>query len=86
MENIKCVTCGSETKAARTADSDITDSCKVFIDNIPCHKCVKCDEIMYSGKVVENIEMLVSTVENDLGAVIYLDYEKCLRSKTIKVA
>ncbi|MCL2096396.1 MAG: YgiT-type zinc finger protein [Oscillospiraceae bacterium] len=86
MNIIDCGTCGN--KAAESVTTDVTSlkECKIIVDNVPCYNCEKCGETMYLDSVAENIERIVRLLKNDMGAIIYTDYAKCLSSVSIKTA
>ena len=86
MSTINCGACGTTTAEATTTDVNSLKSCKIIIDNVPCYMCEECGETMYHSNVLKNIEKVVEILENDMGAIMYLDYEKCLKSDDIKTA
>ncbi len=48
----------------------------LVIRNIPCYKCDECDEILYTGDVVEKIEKIVQKVRTFMQEVTIIDFEK----------
>jgi len=83
MDIIKCSTCGGVTSPSITMDISHANRCKIIIDNVPCYRCADCGEEMYLGKTVERMEIITATLSNDFGAIIYLDYDKCLKSELL---
>jgi len=74
MVTLECGSCGGITKEASTTDVIILEGCKIIIDNVPCYTCDECDEKQYLDNVLENIEKITNTLDNNLGAIIYLNY------------
>ena len=56
--------------------TDVTDlgNCLVIIRNVPCYKCTECNEIIYTGDVVLEIEKIVNMAKQCLQEVSIIDY------------
>jgi YgiT-type zinc finger domain-containing protein len=48
----------------------------LVIRNIPCYKCVECDEIFYTGDVAQKIEEITERVKQFIQEIIVIDFEK----------
>ena len=48
----------------------------LVIRNIPCYKCVECDEIFYTGDVAQKIEEIKERVKQFIQEIIVIDFEK----------
>lgn len=53
---MKCFECGAN--AEKSTATSVTDlgNCLIIVRNVPCYKCSECDEIFYTGDVVERLE------------------------------
>ncbi len=73
---MKCIKCGAETFADKTTDVFEFNNCVLVIRNIPCKKCAECDEIIYSGKIVRELEKIVAQMKNSLTDIAVVDFKK----------
>lgn len=73
---MKCIRCGNETKINKTTEAFELNSGLLVIRNIPCYKCEKCDEIHFSGDVMQQIERIVKQFEEQMQEVTIIEYEK----------
>jgi YgiT-type zinc finger domain-containing protein len=48
----------------------------LVIRNIPCYKCVECDEIFYTGDVAQKIEEITERIKQFIQEIIVIDFEK----------
>ena len=51
-------------------------NCYVIIENVPCHKCEQCGEIVYSASVMERIEEILDSLEKVASKIFIMDYQK----------
>ena len=86
MKTISCATCDKYAEETITTNVITLENCKIIIDNVPCFKCIECGEVMYFDNIVEQIENITKVLENDMGAIIYAEYNKCMESISIKSA
>lgn len=73
---MKCMNCGAEV--VKSVTTDVFEVCGgvVVIRNIPCKKCTECAEIIYSGKVIRELEKIVAQAEKNFTEVAVLDFTK----------
>ena len=71
---MNCISCGAKTIFSTT--SDVTDlmNCLVIVRNTPCHKCTECNEVIYTGDVVKQLELIISDLRQSLSEVAVFDY------------
>ena len=70
----ECIKCGALTEKSVTTSITDLDSCLVIVRNVPCYKCTECNEILFTGDVVEKIEKLEKSLKlNEISVVDYLD-------------
>ena len=73
---MKCMKCGRDAYKSTTTEAIELDFGVLVIRNIPCYKCEECDEIFYTGDVVEKIEKVTETVKQLMQEITVIDYEK----------
>ena len=73
---MKCIRCGHNTYASTTTEAVEMKSGVLVIRNIPCYKCEQCDEIHFSGDVVQHLEKIIEAAERQMQEVAILDYNK----------
>ena len=72
---MKCLKCGRKTFESRNAEAiELDNGCLLVIRNIPCYKCTECDEILYTGDVVEQIEQIISSAKKLTQQLMVVDY------------
>jgi YgiT-type zinc finger domain-containing protein len=68
--------CGADVEESVTTDVFEVGGGVVVIRNIPCRKCSECAEIIYTGKIIRELEKIISQVEKNLTEVAVLDFAK----------
>jgi YgiT-type zinc finger domain-containing protein len=67
--------CGLDTFESRNAEAiELENGCLLVIRNIPCYKCKECDDIFYTGDVVEQIEQIIATAKTLAQELMVVDY------------
>lgn len=62
-------------KSTTTFVSDLGDIL-IVIRNVPCYQCEDCDEIIYTGDVIQNIENFVKLAKSLKQEISIIDYTK----------
>lgn len=44
--------------------------------NVPCYKCMECNEVIYTADVVEHLEKIVETAKKLMQEISIIDYSK----------
>ena len=72
---MKCMKCGKAAYKSVTSEAIELGFGLLVIRSIPCYKCEECDEIFYTGDVVQRIEALVAEAKQLMQAVrvVYFD-------------
>ena len=72
---MKCVSCGATTVVGTT--SDVTDLHKslIIVRNTPCHKCTECNEIIYTGDVIKQLDKIIGAVKQSMNEITVFDYK-----------
>lgn len=73
---MKCMKCGKEAFKSTTTEAIELGFGVLVIRNIPCYKCVECDEIFYTGDVAQKIEEITERVKQFIQEIIVIDFEK----------
>ena len=48
--------------------------CYVIIENVPCHICAQCGEIVYAASVMEKIDEILERIEKVASKIFIMDY------------
>ena len=73
---MKCMKCGKEAFKSPMTEAIELGFGVLVIRNIPCYKCVECDEIFYTGDVAQKIEEITERVKQFIQEVTVVDFEK----------
>ena len=73
---MKCMKCCKEAFKSTTTEAIELGFGVLVIRNIPCYKCVECDEIFYTGDVAQKIEDITERVKQFIQEVTVVDFEK----------
>ena len=73
---MKCMKCGREVYNSTTSEAIEMQFGLLVIRNIPCCKCKECDEIFYTGDVVQKIEEITEHVKKLMQDITIIDYSK----------
>ena len=73
---MKCMKCGREAYKSTTSEAIEMEFGLLVIRNIPCYKCEECDEIFYTGDVVQKLEEITEKVQLLMQEFTIVDYNK----------
>ena len=74
---MKCMKCGRDAYQSRTTEAvELENGGLLVIRNIPCYKCSECDEILYTGDVVQQMEQLIATAKQLAQELTVVDYAR----------
>ena len=73
---MKCMKCGREAYNSTTSEAIEMEFGLLVIRNIPCYKCEECDEIFYTGDVVQKLEKITEKVQLLMQEFTIVDYNK----------
>ena len=71
---MKCMKCGKMAFSSFTSEAIELGFGLLVIRNIPCYKCEECDEVFYTGDVVQKIEKIIETAKTRMEKVNILYY------------
>ena len=72
---MKCMKCGQAAYKSVTSEAIELGFGLLVVRNIPCYKCEECDEIFFTGDVVQKIEEIVDEAKQLMQEtrVVYFD-------------
>ena len=73
---MNCMKCGREAYKSSTSEAIEMGFGLLVIRNIPCYKCEECDEVFYTGDVVQKIEEITARVKLLMQEITIVDYTK----------
>lgn len=73
---MKCFKCGAMMEKGTTTSVTNLGNCLVIVRNVPCYKCTECDEIFYTGDVVERLEKIIDDAKKLLQEISVFDYSR----------
>lgn len=73
---MKCMKCGKSAYRSMTSEAIELGFNLLVVRNIPCYKCEECDEIFYTGDVVEKIESIIAEAKQFTQAVRVINYDE----------
>jgi YgiT-type zinc finger domain-containing protein len=66
--------CGQAAYKSVTSEAIELGFGLLVIRNIPCYKCEECDEIFYTGDVVQRIEAIVAEAKKLMQDIRVIEY------------
>ena len=73
---MKCQRCGcNAVKSKTTSVTDLGDVL-IIVRNVPCYECEHCNEIIYTGDVVANLEKFIDAAKALHQEISVIDYRK----------
>lgn len=71
-----CLNCGANVEKGTTTSVTDLENCLVIVRNVPCYKCIECNETTYTADVVQRLEKIIETSKNFLQELTIVDYMK----------
>lgn len=71
-----CRECGAAAEKGFTTSVTDSENCLVIVRNVPCYKCVACNEVTYTADVVQRLERIIETSKILLQEISIVDYAK----------
>lgn len=72
--NMRCPRCGETAEKGYTTSVTDFKNCLIIVRNVPCYKCSECNEIIYTGDVVQRLENIIETAQKLMQEVSIIDY------------
>ena len=71
---MKCIACGACTSYGTTTDVTDLGNCLIVIRNVPCHKCIECDETIYTFDVAKSLEIIVASAKLSMNEIAVVNF------------
>ena len=71
---MKCMRCGKPAYKSLTSEAIELGFGLLVIRNIPCYKCEECDEIFYTGDVVQKVESIIDDAKQLMQDIRVIDF------------
>ena len=71
-----CSNCGCKAVQSYTTDVTERNGNIIIVKNVPCYKCIECNEVMYTGDVVKKLEEIVAAASRLMTEISVIDYPK----------
>ena len=66
--------CGKTAYKSMTSEAIELGFGLLVIRNIPCYKCEECDEIFYTGDVVQKVESIIADAKQLMQDIRVIDF------------
>ena len=73
---MRCFKCGANAVKGTTTSVTDLGNCLVIVRNVPCYKCSECDEVFYTGNVLERLEKIIDEAKKVMQEISIIDYTK----------
>ena len=74
--NMLCMECGAKAEKGLTTDVTDLGSCLIIVRNVPCYKCIECNEVIYTADVVKQLENIIEQAKKVMQEISIVDYSK----------
>lgn len=73
---MRCMRCEKEAYRCTTSEAVEMESGLLVIRNIPCYKCLECDDIDYTWDIAKKIEEVTDRVKLLMQELAIIDFNK----------
>lgn len=73
---MKCMKCGRDAYKSTTSEAIEMEFGLLVVRNIPCYKCEECDEVFYTGDVVQKIEEITNRAKQLMQEITVVDFAR----------
>ncbi|MEY8378767.1 type II toxin-antitoxin system MqsA family antitoxin [Lachnospiraceae bacterium 56-18] len=78
---MKCMKCGATAQKGFTTNVTDLQDCLIIVRNVPCFKCLECNEIIYTGDVIQQLEEIIDSAKKLCRKFLLLIIQKLLRRR-----
>ena len=71
---MRCSECGAMAVKGLTTSVTVLGYCLVIVRYVPCFKCTVCNEIIYTGDAVQQLERIGETAKKLMQEIAGIDY------------
>lgn len=68
--------CGATAQKGLTTNVTDLQDCLIIVRNVPCFKCLECNEIIYTGDVIQQLEEIIDSAKKVMQEISIIDYSK----------
>lgn len=72
---MRCMNCFANAEQSLTTSVTDLGHCLIIVRNVPCFKCSQCNEILYTGDVVEKLEHIIESAQRLTQEISVIDYK-----------
>ncbi len=69
-----CIKCGATAEKGYTTSVTDLGHCLLIVRNVPCYKCMECNEVIYTGDVVKKLEKITEQAKNFTQEISIVNY------------
>lgn len=74
-----CIKCGATAEKGYTTSVTDLGHCLLIVRNVPCYKCMECNEVIYTGDVVKKLEKITEQAKNFTQEISIVNYSNVAR-------
>lgn len=74
--NMRCPRCGETAEKGYTTSVTDFKNCLIIVRNVPCYKCLECNEIIYTADVAEHLEEIIASAKKLMQEISIIDYTR----------
>ena len=69
-----CMQCGANAEKGYTTAVTDLGSCLLIVRNVPCYKCMECNETIYTGDVIKRLAQIKEQAKQFAGEISIVNY------------
>lgn len=69
-----CIQCGANTEKGYTTSVTDLGNCLLIVRNVPCYKCMECNETIYTGDVIKRLEQIIEKAKQFTQEISIVNY------------
>lgn len=69
-----CIKCGATAEKGYTTSVTDLGHCLLIVRNVPCYKCMECNEVIYTGDVVKKLEKITEQAKKFTQEISIVNY------------
>ncbi len=73
---MKCGSCGGTMVEGLTTDVTDLGNMVIIIRNVPCFKCIECNDIFYTASVLKQLEKIIEEAKRYIQEIAVIDFSK----------
>lgn len=72
---MECMNCFVNAEKSFTTSVTDLGHCLIIVRNVPCFKCSQCNEILYTGDVIEKLEHIIESAKQLTQEISIINYK-----------